>query len=401
MMDLLVVLQFHQGASTGKHEAVELRDKDDSIYMGKGVLNACSFIEEEIADRIIGVEITDQRYIDQLMIELDGTENKSRIGANSILSVSMACARAAAEETDLSLFRYIGGTNAHLMPLPMMNIINGGLHADNKLDFQEFMILPVGAESISHAIRIGSEIFHSLRKVLQSKSYSTNVGDEGGFAPSLGSNEEAIELILKAIESAGYKPAEDVWLAMDAAVSEMYNEADKLYHFHKSGSKSLTSDEMVDFWDRWTSKYPLISIEDGLAEDDWAGWVNLNKKLGSKIQLVGDDLFVTNQNRLQEGINLKAANSILIKVNQIGSLTETINAVQLAQRNSFTTVMSHRSGETEDTFIADLSVALNCGQIKTGSLSRSDRTAKYNQLIRIEEELGDQAQFYGKSILKR
>jgi enolase len=389
------------GASTGKHEAVELRDKDDSIYMGKGVLNACSFIEEEIADRIIGVEITDQRYIDQLMIELDGTENKSRIGANSILSVSMACARAAAEETDLSLFRYIGGTNAHLMPLPMMNIINGGLHADNKLDFQEFMILPVGAESISHAIRIGSEIFHSLRKVLQSKSYSTNVGDEGGFAPSLGSNEEAIELILKAIESAGYKPAEDVWLAMDAAVSEMYNEADKLYHFHKSGSKSLTSDEMVDFWDRWTSKYPLISIEDGLAEDDWAGWVNLNKKLGSKIQLVGDDLFVTNQNRLQEGINLKAANSILIKVNQIGSLTETINAVQLAQRNSFTTVMSHRSGETEDTFIADLSVALNCGQIKTGSLSRSDRTAKYNQLIRIEEELGDQAQFYGKSILKR
>ncbi|HRG32846.1 MAG: phosphopyruvate hydratase [Saprospiraceae bacterium] len=389
------------GASTGKHEAVELRDKDDSIYMGKGVLNACSFIEEEIADRIIGVEITDQRYIDQLMIELDGTENKSRMGANSILSVSMACARAAAEETDLSLFRYIGGTNAHLMPLPMMNIINGGLHADNKLDFQEFMILPVGAESISHAIRIGSEIFHSLRKVLQSKSYSTNVGDEGGFAPSLGSNEEAIELILKAIESAGYKPAEDVWLAMDAAVSEMYNETDKLYHFHKSGSKSLTSDEMVDFWDRWTSKYPLISIEDGLAEDDWAGWVNLNKMLGSKIQLVGDDLFVTNQKRLQEGINLKAANSILIKVNQIGSLTETINAVQLAQRNSFTTVMSHRSGETEDTFIADLSVALNCGQIKTGSLSRSDRTAKYNQLIRIEEELGDQAQFYGKSILKR
>jgi len=369
--------------------------------MGKGVLNACSFIEEEIADRIIGVEITDQRYIDQLMIELDGTENKSRIGANSILSVSMAWARAAAEETDLSLFRYIGGTNAHLMPLPMMNIINGGMHADNKLDFQEFMILPVGAESISHAIRIGSEIFHSLKKVLHSKSYSTNVGDEGGFAPSLGSNEEAIELILKAIESAGYKPAEDVWLAMDAAVSEMYNEKDKLYHFHKSGSKSLTSDEMVDFWDRWTSKYPLISIEDGLAEDDWAGWVNLNQRLGNKIQLVGDDLFVTNQKRLQEGINLKAANSILIKVNQIGSLTETINAVQLAQRNSFTTVMSHRSGETEDTFIADLSVALNCGQIKTGSLSRSDRTAKYNQLLRIEEELGDQAQFYGKSILKR
>ena len=389
------------GASTGKHEAVELRDRDENVYMGKGVLKACSFIEEEIADRLIGVEITDQRYIDQIMIELDGTENKSRIGANSILAVSLASARAAALETDLSLFRYIGGTNAHLMPLPMMNILNGGMHADNKLDFQEFMIVPVGAESISHAIRMGSEIFHNLKKVLQSKSYSTNVGDEGGFAPSLGSNEEGIELILKAVENAGYKPGEDVWLAMDAAVSEMYDEANRVYHFHKSGSKSLTSDELVDFWVGWAAKYPLISIEDGLAEDDWTGWTNLCQKIGHKIQLVGDDLFVTNPKRLQQGINLKAANSILIKVNQIGSLTETTNAVQMAQRNGYTSVMSHRSGETEDTFIADLSVALNCGQIKTGSLSRSDRTAKYNQLIRIEEELGDQAQFYGKNILKR
>ncbi|HQX43365.1 MAG TPA: phosphopyruvate hydratase, partial [Saprospiraceae bacterium] len=343
----------------------------------------------------------DQRYIDQIMIELDGTENKSRIGANSILAVSLASARAAALETDLSLFRYIGGTNAHLMPLPMMNILNGGMHADNKLDFQEFMIVPVGAESISHAIRMGSEIFHNLKKVLQSKSYSTNVGDEGGFAPSLGSNEEGIELILKAVENAGYKPGEDVWLAMDAAVSEMYDEVNRVYHFHKSGSKSLTSDELVDFWVGWAAKYPLISIEDGLAEDDWTGWTNLCQKIGHKIQLVGDDLFVTNPKRLQQGINLKAANSILIKVNQIGSLTETTNAVQMAQRNGYTSVMSHRSGETEDTFIADLSVALNCGQIKTGSLSRSDRTAKYNQLIRIEEELGDQAQFYGKNILKR
>ncbi|MBK9640439.1 MAG: phosphopyruvate hydratase [Saprospiraceae bacterium] len=389
------------GASTGKHEAVELRDRDENVYMGKGVLKACSFIEEEIADRLIGVEITDQRYIDQIMIELDGTENKSRIGANSILAVSLASARAAALETDLSLFRYIGGTNAHLMPLPMMNILNGGMHADNKLDFQEFMIVPVGAESISHAIRMGSEIFHNLKKVLQSKSYSTNVGDEGGFAPSLGSNEEGIELILKAVENAGYKPGEDVWLAMDAAVSEMYDEVNRVYHFHKSGSKSLTSDELVDFWVGWAAKYPLISIEDGLAEDDWTGWTNLCQKIGHKIQLVGDDLFVTNPKRLQQGINLKAANSILIKVNQIGSLTETTNAVQMAQRNGYTSVMSHRSGETEDTFIADLSVALNCGQIKTGSLSRSDRTAKYNQLIRIEEELGDQAQFYGKNILKR
>ena len=389
------------GASTGKHEAVELRDRDENVYMGKGVLKACSFIEEEIADRLIGVEITDQRYIDQIMIELDGTENKSRIGANSILAVSLASARAAALETDLSLFRYIGGTNAHLMPLPMMNILNGGMHADNKLDFQEFMIVPVGAESISHAIRMGSEIFHNLKKVLQSKSYSTNVGDEGGFAPSLGSNEEGIELILKAVENAGYKPGEDVWIAMDAAVSEMYDEANRVYHFHKSGSKSLTSDELVDFWVGWAAKYPLISIEDGLAEDDWTGWTNLCQKIGHKIQLVGDDLFVTNPKRLQQGINLKAANSILIKVNQIGSLTETTNAVQMAQRNGYTSVMSHRSGETEDTFIADLSVALNCGQIKTGSLSRSDRTAKYNQLIRIEEELGDQAQFYGKNILKR
>ncbi|MCC6815793.1 MAG: phosphopyruvate hydratase [Saprospiraceae bacterium] len=389
------------GASTGKHEAVELRDNDPKVYQGKGVLKACGFIEEEISDQLLGVEVSEQRYIDQLMIELDGTNNKSKLGANSILAVSLACAKAAAMESGQALYRYIGGTNAHLMPVPMMNIINGGAHADNRLDFQEFMIAPVGADSITHAIRMGSEIFHTLKKLLKSKGYSTNVGDEGGFAPDLKTNEEAIELVLNAIENAGYLAGENVLIALDPAISELYNDQDQMYHFHKSGSGKKTSDEMVDFWNSWIQKYPIYSIEDGMAEDDWNGWVNLNNRIGSKIQLVGDDLFVTNPERLSKGISLKAANSILIKVNQIGSLTETINSVQLAQSRRFTTIMSHRSGETEDNTIADLAVALNCGQIKTGSLSRSDRTSKYNQLLRIEQELGSQAVFSGKSILER
>ncbi|NOT36939.1 MAG: phosphopyruvate hydratase [Saprospiraceae bacterium] len=389
------------GASTGKYEAVELRDGDNSQYLGKGVLKACAFIEEEISEQLLGVEVSEQRYVDNLMVELDGTPNKSKLGANSILAVSLAVAKAAAIESGQPLYRYLGGTNAHVLPVPMMNIINGGAHADNKLDFQEFMIAPLGAESISDGIRIGSEIFHTLKKILKEKSYSTNVGDEGGFAPDLQNNEEAIELVLKAIEKAGYKPGENVYIALDPAISELYNEKDKMYHFHKSGTGVKSSDEMVEFWNNWIQKYPIYSIEDGMAEDDWNGWINLNKKIGSKIQLVGDDLFVTNVERLSKGISQSAANSILIKVNQIGSLTETINAVQLAQRKRFTTVMSHRSGETEDTTIADLAVALNCGQIKTGSLSRSDRTAKYNQLIRIEQDLGSQAVFSGKSILDR
>ncbi len=389
------------GASTGKYEAVELRDQDPSKYLGKGVLKACSFIENEISDQLLGIEISEQRYIDQIMIDLDGTPNKAKLGANSILAVSLAVSKAAAMESGQSLFRYIGGTNAHILPVPMMNIINGGAHADNKLDFQEFMIAPVGAESISDAIRIGSEIFHTLKKLLKEKNYSTNVGDEGGFAPDLKENEEAIELVIKSIEKAGYKPGENVFIALDPAISELYNETDQMYHFHKSGKGKKSSDEMVEYWINWVNKYPIYSIEDAMAEDDWNGWIKLNQKIGSKIQLVGDDLFVTNVERLTKGIKQSAANSILIKVNQIGSLTETINAVQLAQSKRFTTVMSHRSGETEDSTIADLAVALNCGQIKTGSLSRSDRTAKYNQLIRIEEELGSQAVFSGKTILDR
>ncbi|MEO6191191.1 MAG: phosphopyruvate hydratase [Saprospiraceae bacterium] len=389
------------GASTGKYEAVELRDNDPLRYNGKGVLHACRFVEEEIAQILIGEEVSDQRYLDQSMIDADGTTNKSKFGSNSILAVSMAAAKAAAEEASMPLYRYIGGVNAYMMPVPLMNIINGGAHADNKLDFQEFMIVPLGAESIKDAVRMGSEIFHCLKNLLKEKSYSTNVGDEGGFAPNLNSNEEAIEFVLKAIEKSKYRVGEDVLIALDPAVSEFYNEKDKLYHFHKSGTGSKNSEEMVEFWVNWVNKYPIISIEDGLAEDDWDGWVALNEKIGKKVQLVGDDLFVTNVDRLTKGIHLKAANSILIKVNQIGSLTETINAVQLAQSKRITTIMSHRSGETEDTTIADLAVALNCGQIKTGSLSRSDRTAKYNQLIRIEEELGDQAQYFGKKILER
>lgn len=387
------------GASTGKYEAVELRDNDKSRYLGKGVLNACNNIDDKIREALIGEDVFEQRYIDDIMLELDATENKSNLGANAILGVSLAVAKAAAEESGQSLYRYIGGVNAHVMPVPMMNILNGGSHADNSIDFQEFMIMPVGADLFSEGLRMGVEVFHHLKSVLKSKGYSTNVGDEGGFAPNIKSNEEAIEIVLKSIEAAGYRPGTDIMIAMDAAASEFYNEKEKVYHFHKSGGKKLTSEEMVEYWASWVSKYPIFSIEDGLHEDDWDHWTKLTKILGDKVQLVGDDLFVTNTKRLQKGIELEAANSILVKVNQIGSLTETIDAVNLATRNGFTSVMSHRSGETEDTTIADLAVALNTGQIKTGSASRSDRIAKYNQLLRIEEELGDSAFYPGKSLL--
>lgn len=387
------------GASTGKYEAVELRDGDKSRFMGKGVLKACENVDDQIRDALIGEEVFDQRDIDDIMLELDGTDNKSNLGANAILGVSMACAKAAAQEAGMSLYRYIGGVNAHVMPVPMMNILNGGSHADNSIDFQEFMIVPLGADTFSEGLRMGVEIFHHLKGVLKSKNYSTNVGDEGGFAPNIKSNHEAIEIVLQSIEAAGYKPGEEVMIAMDAAASEFYNAKEKVYHFHKSAGEKLTSSEMVDYWADWVSKYPIFSIEDGLDEDDWGGWINLNARLGNKTQLVGDDLFVTNTTRLQRGIDEGAANSILIKVNQIGSLSETIDAVNLATRNAFTSVMSHRSGETEDTTIADLAVALNCGQIKTGSASRSDRIAKYNQLLRIEEELGATAIYPGRSLL--
>lgn len=385
------------GASTGMHEAVELRDKDMSKYLGKGVLKAIENVENKIAHSLIGMEVTEQRELDQLMLDLDGTENKSNLGANAILAVSLASARAAADELNLPLYRYLGGVNACTLPVPMMNILNGGSHADNSIDFQEFMIMPFGAESFSDSLRMGVEVFHHLKNVLKSKGYSTNVGDEGGFAPNIKSNEEAIETVLMAIEKAGYKPGEDIYIAMDAASSEFYIEEEGLYHFKKSSGLKLSSDEMVDFWKNWTSKYPIISIEDGLWEDDWNGWKKLTQEIGSNVQLVGDDLFVTNVKRLQEGIDRDIANSILVKVNQIGSLTETIDAIQLATRNSYTNVISHRSGETEDSTIADLAVAMNSGQIKTGSASRSDRMAKYNQLLRIEQELGSQAIFKGKN----
>jgi enolase len=384
------------GASTGKHEAVELRDGDKSRFLGKGVLKAIDNIESIICEELIGMSVLDQRDIDQAMIDLDGTENKGKLGANAILGVSLATAKAAAQEVDQPLYRYIGGVNAHILPTPMMNIINGGSHADNSIDFQEFMIVPSGAETFSESLRMGVEIFHNLKKVLQAGGHSTNVGDEGGFAPNLGSNVEALETILRAIEKAGYRPGEDVFIAMDAAASEFYLAEEDVYHFHKSTGDKLTPAQMVDYWTDWTKKYPIVSIEDGLDEDDWASWALLNKSIGQDVQLVGDDLFVTNVKRLQRGINEKSANSILIKVNQIGTLTETINAVSLAKQNSFTSVMSHRSGETEDTTIADLAVALNTGQIKTGSASRSDRIAKYNQLLRIEEELGEAAIFNGR-----
>ncbi len=384
------------GASTGKHEAVELRDGDKANYMGKSVLKACANVNDDIANELLGVSVFEQNLIDKIMIDLDGTPNKAKLGANAILAVSLAVAKAAAEEAGMPLYRYIGGVNANTLPVPMMNILNGGSHADNSIDFQEFMIMPVGAESFSHAMKIGSEIFHTLAKVLKEKKYSTNVGDEGGFAPNIPSNEEAIEIVLKAIEKAGYKPGEEVFIAMDAAVTEFYDEATGLYHFHKSNGMKKNSEEMVAYWSEWVNKYPIISIEDGMAEDDWAGWKKLTDAIGKKTQLVGDDLFVTNVTRLQNGIDQGVANSILVKVNQIGSLTETINAVNLAHKNSYKSIMSHRSGETEDNTIADLAVALNTGQIKTGSCSRSDRMAKYNQLLRIEEELGEAAYFPGK-----
>lgn len=389
------------GASTGKHEAVELRDNDHKSYLGKGVNKAVINVNEAIADEIIGLDVFEQVAIDEQMIRLDGTANKSRLGANAILGVSLAVAKAASEAAGLPLYRYLGGVNARTLPVPMMNILNGGSHADNSIDFQEFMIMPVGAPTFSESIRMGAEVFHHLKTVLKKKGYSTNVGDEGGFAPNIKSNEEAIETVLTAIEAAGYKPGEDILIAMDAAASEFYLEEEGLYHFKKSSGKKLSSDEMIGYWESWVNKYPICSIEDGLAEDDWATWSKLTHAIGNRVQLVGDDLFVTNTLRLQRGIDEKSANSILIKVNQIGSLTETINAVNLANRNGFTAVMSHRSGETEDTTIADLAVALNTGQIKTGSMSRSDRVAKYNQLLRIEEELGPIAIFPGRSILKR
>ena len=384
------------GASTGTHEAVELRDEDPKVYVGKGVLKAVSNVNELIFPELVGLPVFDQTVIDRIMLELDGTPNKSKLGANAILGVSLAVAKAAAQEAGLPLYRYIGGVNANTLPVPMMNILNGGSHADNSIDFQEFMVMPANAPSFSEALRMGTEIFHTLKKVLKSMGLSTNVGDEGGFAPNIKSNEEAIQIVIQAIEKAGFRPGEDVWIAMDAAASEFYDAGTGMYHFKKSTGDKLTSSEMVNYWKDWANKYPLLSIEDGMAEDDWAGWKMQTDSLKeNKTQLVGDDLFVTNVTRLQEGIDKGIANAILVKVNQIGSLTETIDTVNLAKRNSYKNIMSHRSGETEDSTIADLAVALNTGQIKTGSASRSDRMAKYNQLLRIEEELGEVAYFPG------
>lgn len=387
------------GASTGVHEAVELRDGDKKIYGGKGVLKAVKNVNDTITPKLLGYDVADQTGIDQMMIQLDGTPNKGKLGANAILAVSMAVAKAAAEEASLPLYRYIGGTNAKTLPIPMMNILNGGAHADNKIDFQEFMVMPIGASTFSEGLRWGVEIFHALKSVLKKKGYSTNVGDEGGFAPDIQSNEEAIDIVMTAIKTAGFKEGTEVSIAMDPAVSEMYDSAKKVYHFHKSDGKKLSSEKMVDFWANWVKNYPIVSIEDGMAEDDWKGWKLMTDKLGSQIQLVGDDLFVTNVLRIQQGIDQGVANGLLVKVNQIGTITETINAVTLAQHNGYNTIMSHRSGETEDTTIADLAVALNCGQIKTGSASRTDRIAKYNQLIRIEELLGESA-VYPKGKIK-
>jgi enolase len=387
------------GASTGEHEAVELRDGDKSHYLGKGVLNAVENVESVIAPELAGMDATNQRLIDATMIALDGTENKGKLGANAILAVSMACARAAAESLGVPLYRYLGGVNACVLPTPMMNILNGGAHADNNVDFQEFMVMPVGAETFSDALRWGTEVFHTLKGVLKKKGYNTAVGDEGGFAPSLKSNVEAIEVILEAIELAGYKVGEQIAIALDPAASEFYDKAAGRYVFKKSDKSEKTSDQMADYWASWVRQYPIVSLEDGLAEDDWQGWKYLTEKVGRKIQLVGDDLFVTNVKRLQRGIDEQVGNSILVKVNQIGSISETLDAIELARRNGYTAVISHRSGETEDTFIADLAVATNAGQIKTGSASRTDRIAKYNQLLRIEEELGQTAEFLGRHSL--
>ncbi len=379
------------GASTGIHEAVELRDNNKKYYGGKSVLKAVKNVNTILADHLLGWDVTDQTGIDAMMIQLDGTENKSKLGANAMLAISLAVAKAAALEANLPLYRYIGGTNANTLPIPMMNILNGGAHADNKIDFQEFMVMPIGAKSFSEGLQWGVEIFHALKIVLKKKGYSTNVGDEGGFAPNIQSNEEAIETVLTAIQAAGYKTGSQIAIAIDAANSELWNAKEKKYIFHKSNGKKLTSEQLVSFWESWVKKYPIISVEDGMAEDDWKGWKMLTETIGSKCQLVGDDLFVTNVKRLEKGVKQNIANALLVKVNQIGTLTETIDAVTMAQHNGYNTIMSHRSGETEDSTIADLAVALNCGQIKTGSASRSDRMAKYNQLIRIEEMLGDRA----------
>jgi enolase len=385
------------GASTGVHEACELRDGDKSQYLGKGVLKAVNNVNTVLNEELRGMYVEEQRAIDQKMIEFDGTPNKSRLGANAILGISLACAKAAAIESGQQLYRYLGGCNGYLLPVPMMNILNGGSHADNSIDFQEFMIMPVGAPTFTEALRMGAEVFHNLRSVLKSKNMSTNVGDEGGFAPNLGSNEEAIQVVCQAIEKAGYRPGEDVFIALDAAASEYYDTATGLYTMRWSSGEQYTAAQMVDFWKDWVAKYPILSIEDGMAEDDWDGWKLLTDAIGDRCQLVGDDLFVTNVQRLQMGLDKKVANSILVKLNQIGSLSETIDAVNLATRNGYTSIISHRSGETEDTTIADLVVALNTGLIKTGSASRTDRICKYNQLMRIEEGLGDQAQYLGRN----
>ncbi|MEO5944713.1 MAG: phosphopyruvate hydratase [Ferruginibacter sp.] len=387
------------GASTGIHEAVELRDNNKKLYGGKSVLKAVKNVNTTIAEVLLGWDVADQTGIDAAMIALDGTENKAKLGANAILAVSLAVAKAAALEANLPLYRYIGGTNAKILPIPMMNILNGGSHADNKIDFQEFMVMPVGASSFSEGLQWGVEIFHALKTVLKKKGYSTNVGDEGGFAPNIQSNEEAIETVMLAITAAGFKAGSQIAIALDPAVSEMYDTAKKVYHFHKSDGKKLSSEKMVDYWANWVRQFPIISIEDGMAEDDWKGWKLMSDTLGKKIQLVGDDLFVTNVTRLERGIKEGIANGLLVKVNQIGTLTETINAVSMAQNAGYNTIMSHRSGETEDSTIADLAVALNCGQIKTGSASRSDRMAKYNQLLRIEEILGESG-IYPKGKIK-
>ncbi len=384
------------GASTGKHEAVELRDNDKQYFMGKSVEKAVEHVNHLINEELFGISIFDQREVDMLLLELDGTENKSNLGANALLGVSLAVAKAAAQEVNMPLYRYLGGVNAHVLPVPMMNIINGGSHADNSVDFQEFMIMPVGTDMFSEALRMGVEVFHHLKAVLKKRNLSTNVGDEGGFAPNLSSNEEALKIIMEAIEKAGYKPGEDIQLALDVASSEFYSEKDKVYHLHKSTGDKLSSSDMANYLKELSEKYPIRSIEDGMHEDDWSGWKYLTDAIGNKVQLVGDDLFVTNKTRLEKGIKEGIANSILVKVNQIGTLTETLDTIQLAQRNNFTTVISHRSGETEDTTIADLAVAVNAGQIKTGSASRTDRMAKYNQLLRIEESLEGNDFFPGK-----
>jgi enolase len=385
------------GASTGAHEAVELRDGDAKTFMGKGVLKAVDHVNTELAQAVVGLEVTDQAEIDMAMLEADGTPNKARLGANAILAVSLAAARAAAQASGLPLFQYVGGVTARTLPVPMMNILNGGAHADNAIDFQEFMVMPVGATSFSQGLQMGTEVFHHLKSVLKAKGYSTNVGDEGGFAPNIRSNEEAIETVLEAIHKAGFVAGKDLFIAMDAAMTELYDEKTGLYTFKKSSGATMTTDEVVSYWTKWVDQYPILSIEDGLAEDDWNGWAKLNSAIGNRVQIVGDDLFVTNVDRVTKGIEQNAANSVLVKVNQIGTLTETIATVQKAQRNGMTCIMSHRSGETEDSTIADLAVALNTGQIKTGSASRSDRMAKYNQLLRIEEMLGGTAVYPGKN----